>query len=118
MTAASTDADLPTTALALWTVSRMQRYRRVPGWLLLATAGWGAFLGYGFGGTMNIWVLENSMTYPAAVREGDVLTAVAEEEAGSNRMLYYRVTVTKQDTTVAGLFRGTAYKTEKEHGGS
>jgi len=62
--------------------------------------------------------VENSMTYPAAVREGDVLTAVAEEEAGSNRMLYYRVTVTKQDTTVAGLFRGTAYKTEKEHGGS
>jgi acyl-CoA thioesterase len=57
--------------------------------------------------------IENCMTYPAAAREGDVLTAVAEQEAGSNRILYYRVVVTKADGTTIGLFRGTAYRTEK-----
>lgn len=61
--------------------------------------------------------IENSMTYPAAVREGDVLTAVAEEEAGSNRVLYYRVEVTNQNGARVGLFRGTAYRTEKPHPG-
>jgi acyl-CoA thioesterase len=57
--------------------------------------------------------IENSMTYPAAARAGDVLTAVAEEEAGSNRIRYYRVVVTKADGSPVGLFRGTAYRTEK-----
>jgi acyl-CoA thioesterase len=57
--------------------------------------------------------IENSMTYPAAAREGDVLTAVAAEAARSNRILYYDVTVKKQDGTAVGLFRGTAYRTEK-----
>ena len=59
--------------------------------------------------------IENSMTYPAAARAGDVLTAVAREEARSNRILYYNVDVTKQDGTPVGLFRGTAYRTEKPH---
>jgi len=59
--------------------------------------------------------IENSLTYPAAAREGDVLTATASQEAGSNRILYYRVDVTKEDGTVVGLFRGTAYRTEKPH---
>ena len=57
--------------------------------------------------------IENCITYPAAARIGDVLTAVAEEEAGSNRILYYRVVVTKADGSPVGLFRGTAYRTEK-----
>jgi acyl-CoA thioesterase len=57
--------------------------------------------------------IENCITYPAAARAGDVLTAVAEEEAGSNRILYYRVVVTKADGSPVGLFRGTAYRTEK-----
>lgn len=60
--------------------------------------------------------IENGMTYPAAVREGDVLTATAREAASSNRILYYEVVVTKQDGAVVGLFRGTAYKSEKRHG--
>ena len=59
--------------------------------------------------------IENGMTYPAAVREGDVLTAAARETAASNRMLFYEVVVTKEDGTVVGLFRGTAYRTEKRH---
>ena len=59
--------------------------------------------------------IENGMTYPAAAREGDVLTATARQEAGSNRILYYRVDVVKEDGTPVGLFRGTAYRTEKAH---
>lgn len=59
--------------------------------------------------------IENSITYPAAVRAGDVLTAVAKEASKSNRILYYHVDVSKADGTVVGLFRGTAYRTEKPH---
>lgn len=59
--------------------------------------------------------IENSLTYPAASRAGDVLTAVAREATRSNRILYYHVDVTKADGTIVGLFRGTAYRTEKPH---
>ena len=59
--------------------------------------------------------IENSMTYPAAVRIGDVLLANAEQEASSRRLAYYRVRVTRDDGTVVGLFRGTVVQTEREH---
>lgn len=59
--------------------------------------------------------IENSMTYPAAARAGDQLTAVAREATRSNRILYYHVDVTAADGTLIGLFRGTAYRTEKPH---
>jgi acyl-CoA thioesterase len=59
--------------------------------------------------------IENSITYPTAIREGDVLTAVASEEAASERLAYFRVDVTRQDDELVGLFRGTAYRTLKEH---
>ena len=59
--------------------------------------------------------IENSITYPVAIREGDVLTALAREEAASERLGYYRVDVTRQGGELVGLFRGTAYRTLKEH---
>jgi acyl-CoA thioesterase len=59
--------------------------------------------------------IENSMTYPATVRVGDVLLADAEEEASSQRLAYYRVRVTKGDGTVVALFRGTVFRTDREH---
>ena len=59
--------------------------------------------------------IENSITYPAAVHPGDVLTAVASEEASSNRLGYYRVDVTNQHGAVVALFRGTAYRTSRVH---
>ena len=64
-------------------------------------------------GTITVSV-ENAMSYPAAARAGDVLTAVAEEDAASARLAYYRVTVRKQDGTTVALFRGTVYRTQKE----
>jgi acyl-CoA thioesterase len=59
--------------------------------------------------------IENSMTYPAAVRVGDVLLAEAEQEASSRRLAYYRVRVTRGDGAVVGLFRGTVFQTDREH---
>jgi acyl-CoA thioesterase len=62
--------------------------------------------------------VENSITYPAAIRGGDVLTATAELEAASNRLGYYRVTVRRGSEAageVVALFRGTVYDTKKDY---
>lgn len=59
--------------------------------------------------------IENSITYPATVHPGDVLTAVANEEAGSRRLGYYRVDVHNQDGETVALFRGTCYRTTRPH---
>lgn len=59
--------------------------------------------------------IDNSITYPAAIHPGDVLTAVAGEEASSNRLGFYKVVVHNQAGTLVASFRGTAYKTSKPH---
>lgn len=58
--------------------------------------------------------IENSITYPKRIEVGDVLTASAEEESATNRLGFFRVTVRRSDDVVA-LFRGTVYKTNREH---
>lgn len=58
--------------------------------------------------------IENAITYPHAVHVGDELIAEAEEESASNRLGYYRVTVSRRDGKVVGLFRGTVYKTKTD----
>ena len=58
--------------------------------------------------------IENSVTYPAAVHVGDVLTARCEREAASGKLGYYKAPVTNQDGEVVALFRGTVYRTPKE----
>ena len=59
--------------------------------------------------------IENTIRFPAAIRSGDVLTAVVREVASSNRLGYYAGEVTNQDGRVVGLFTGTSYRTEKRH---
>jgi acyl-CoA thioesterase len=59
--------------------------------------------------------IENGIRYPAPIHVGDVLTAVAEEEGASNRLAYFRVTVTSQHGAAVGLFRGTVYRTTRPH---
>lgn len=59
--------------------------------------------------------IENSIAYPKAVRLGDVITATCEEESSSNRLGFYRVVVRNQKDEIVSTFRGTVYKTEKEH---
>ena len=59
--------------------------------------------------------VENSISYPAPINVGDVLTAVAVEESGANRLAFYRVTVTNERDAIVALFKGTVYKTSQEH---
>jgi acyl-CoA thioesterase len=58
--------------------------------------------------------IENSISYPAAVAAGEMLTAVAEEESASNRLAFYRVEIRNAVGKVVALFRGTVYRTSKE----
>jgi acyl-CoA thioesterase len=54
-----------------------------------------------------------TVSFPAAVRNGDVLTATAIEETSTNRLGFTEVTVVNQFGTTVGHFRGTAYRTQK-----
>ena len=58
--------------------------------------------------------IENSISYPKGVEEGDVLTAVAEQESRTNRLAFFRVTVRRGPDDVVALFRGTVYKTQQD----
>ena len=59
--------------------------------------------------------IDNSISYPAAVNTGDVITAAAVLESTSRRLSFFRVTVTNQKGNIVGAFKGTVYKTEKVH---
>ena len=56
--------------------------------------------------------IENTITYPAAIRSGDELTAVAIEESATRRLAFFRVEV-RRDGAIVSIFRGTVYDTEK-----
>jgi len=66
-------------------------------------------------GTVNV-AIDNSMSYPAPVRVGDVLTAKATLESESNKLGFYRIIVTNQSDVVVAVFRGTTYDTKRDHG--
>jgi acyl-CoA thioesterase len=59
--------------------------------------------------------IENSIRYPAAIMPGDVLTAEAVELSASRRLAYFDVTVRKATGDVVGLFKGTVYRTSRDH---
>ena len=59
--------------------------------------------------------IENSIRYPAPIAPGDVLTATAVQESASRRLAFFGVTVSKQGGDVVGLFRGTVYRTSRDH---
>ena len=59
--------------------------------------------------------VDNSVSYPAAIRLDDELVAIAEEESATNRLAFYRVSVRRQDDTIVALFRGTVYRTQRLH---
>ncbi|MBX7144023.1 MAG: hotdog fold thioesterase [Oligoflexia bacterium] len=61
--------------------------------------------------------LDNSISYPAPIRQDDELTAKAEELSLTNRTGFYRVTVINQRQEIVALFHGTVYRTEKKHFG-
>jgi acyl-CoA thioesterase len=59
--------------------------------------------------------IENSIRYPATISPGDVLTATAVQETAGRRVAFFNVTVTKQGGDIVGLFRGTVYRTSRDH---
>lgn len=59
--------------------------------------------------------LDCTISYPAAVRPGDVLTAVGVQESTTRKVGFASVTVKNQDDVVVGHFRGTVYRTGKPH---
>lgn len=59
--------------------------------------------------------VDNTVSYPVPVNEGDELIAVAEEESTGSRLAFYRVTVARQDGTVVGLLHATVYRTQQKH---
>jgi acyl-CoA thioesterase len=59
--------------------------------------------------------VDNTISYPAPVQEGDELIAVAEEETAGARLGFYRVTVARQDGTVVALMHATVYRTQQKH---
>lgn len=61
------------------------------------------------------FAIENAISYPQPVAVGDVLTAVAEEESATSKLGFYRVLVRNQKDVIVSTFRGTVYKTQREH---
>jgi len=63
-------------------------------------------------GTISV-ALDCTISYPAAVRPGDVLIATGVRETTTNKIGFASVTVRNQDDVVVGHFRGTVYRTHK-----
>lgn len=57
--------------------------------------------------------IETSISHTKPVKEGDVLTASAEELSLSNRIGIYHITITNQRNEVVALFKGTVFRTGK-----
>ena len=60
--------------------------------------------------------IDAHITFPAAARLGDRLSARGEEVTRSRRLATYKVTVAKGDDAIVASFTGTVYVTEKRHG--
>ena len=66
------------------------------------------------GGFLSVAV-DCTISFPRAVRPGDVLTAVATEESTTNTLAFCNVTVRNQNDEIVGHFRGTVFRTRKRH---
>lgn len=65
-------------------------------------------------GTLSVAV-DCVVSFPVAVRPGDVLTVIAIEESTSNKLTFLVATVRNQDDVIVGFFRGTGYRTGRPH---
>lgn len=59
--------------------------------------------------------IDCTLSIPVASRPGDVLTATAVEQTSTNRLAFTEVTVRNQDAVAVGYFRGTVYRTSRQH---
>lgn len=58
--------------------------------------------------------VETSISHTWQLKEGDVITATAEESSLSNKIGVYHITITNQENKKVALFKGTVYRTGKE----
>jgi acyl-CoA thioesterase len=58
--------------------------------------------------------IETSISHTKAVKEGDVLTAIAKEANRTNKIAIYEVSVFNQDNETVATFKGNVYNTGKE----
>lgn len=59
--------------------------------------------------------IDAQISWPVAVKEGDILTAIAEPISRGNRISCYNITVSNQDQVKVAHFRGTVYHTSTHH---
>ena len=58
--------------------------------------------------------VETNISHIISLKEGDVITAVAEEMSLSNKFGIYQVTIKNQDNNIVALFKGSVYRTSKK----
>jgi acyl-CoA thioesterase len=58
--------------------------------------------------------IETSISHTEQVKEGDIITATAEETKLSNKIGIYHINVTNQNGDKVALFKGTVYRTSGE----
>jgi len=58
--------------------------------------------------------VETTISHTESLKEGDVITAVAEEKSLSNKIGVYHITITNQENKIVALFKGTVYRTGKD----
>ena len=66
------------------------------------------------GGFISV-AMDCTISYPVAVRSGDSITATAVEQSTTNRLGFCEVTVRNQHERIVAHFRGTVYRTPKQH---
>lgn len=64
-------------------------------------------------GRMSVSV-ETSISHTQPLKEGDTITATAEEVSLSNKIAIYHIVITNQEHKTVALFKGTVYRTSKE----
>jgi len=58
--------------------------------------------------------VETSISHIVSLKEGDIITAEAEEINVSNKIGIYHINITNQDGQKVALFKGTVYRTSKD----
>jgi len=58
--------------------------------------------------------VETSISHIVSLKEGDVITAEAEEISVSNKIGIYHINIINQDKQKVALFKGTVYRTSKD----
>ncbi len=58
--------------------------------------------------------VETSVSHTISLKEGDIITAVAEEVSLSDKIGIYYINVLNPENKTVALFRGTVYRTSKE----